>query len=83
MVKSCVVFIAFEEFDNLGIGYLASVLSDAGYETQVIDVREEKEEILKILLQTNPILVGFSIVYQFYISAFAGLIAYLRKGGVV
>jgi len=77
-----VVFIAFEEFDNLGIGYLSSVLSDAGYESHVIDVRKEKEEILKDLLKANPILVGFSIVYQFYISAFAGLIAYLRKGGV-
>lgn len=82
MNNSRVVFIAFEEFDNLGIGYLSSILSDSGYETLVIDVRKEKEEILKNLLKANPILVGFSIVYQFYISAFADLIGYLRKGGV-
>lgn len=82
MTNGRVVFIAFEEFDNLGIRYLASLLSDAGYETMVIDVRKEREEILKNLLKTNPILVGFSIVYQFYISAFASLIAYFRKGGI-
>lgn len=82
MINNRVVFIAFEEFDNLGIGYLSSVLSDAGYETRVIDVRKEKEEILKTLLKANPILIGFSIIYQFYISAFAALIAYLRKGGI-
>ena len=56
--------IAFEEFDNLGTGYLASVLSDAGYESIIIDVRIEKEEILEKLLDANPFIVGFSVVFE-------------------
>lgn len=82
MKRSPVVLIAFEEFDNLGTGYLASVLSDAGYESIIIDVRIEKEEILEKLLDANPFIVGFSVVFEFYIYAFANLISYLRKQGV-
>jgi radical SAM superfamily enzyme YgiQ (UPF0313 family) len=82
MNKRPVVLIAFEEYDNLGTGYLASVLSDGGFETLVIDVRNDKKEILLNLLDANPSIVGFSIIFQFYIYAFADLISYLRKGGV-
>ncbi len=77
-----VVFVAFEEYDNLGIGYLMSALSDGGFDSFKIDVRDEKEKILNTLLNINPIVVGFSVVFQFYIYAFSNLISYLRKGGV-
>jgi anaerobic magnesium-protoporphyrin IX monomethyl ester cyclase len=83
MKKSPVVLIAFEEFDNLGTGYLVSFLSDDGFDSLVIDVRIEKEEILRNLLNVNPFIVGFSVVFEFYIYAFANLISYLRKQGVV
>ena len=43
-----VAFIAFKQFDNLGIGYMASVLSEAGYQTMIIDFQSDKKVILKI-----------------------------------
>ena len=82
MDKHPVVLIAFEEFDNLGIGYLRSVLSESGISTTVIDFRYENEKILEMLLKLNPILVGFSVIFQFYIKAFAELANYIRKGGI-
>jgi anaerobic magnesium-protoporphyrin IX monomethyl ester cyclase len=82
MNKHPVVLIAFKESDNLGIGYLASVLSEKGINTAVIDFRYSKEKILKILLKLNPSIVGFSVIFQFYIEAFAELINYIRKGGI-
>jgi anaerobic magnesium-protoporphyrin IX monomethyl ester cyclase len=82
MTNRPVVFIAFEEFDNLGIGYLSSVLSNAGYDTRIIDFRYGKEEILKILLRLNPLLVGFSVIFQYHIYEFGELILYLRNGGI-
>jgi anaerobic magnesium-protoporphyrin IX monomethyl ester cyclase len=77
-----VAFVAFKEFDNLGVGYLASVLSEAGYESSVIDFREGKEKILNILKSQNPILIGFSIIFQYHIYEFRELLKYLRKGGI-
>jgi radical SAM superfamily enzyme YgiQ (UPF0313 family) len=81
-MNSKVALIAFKEFDNLGIGYLASVLSDAGYDPLIIDFQSDKKKILKILKDQKPVLVGFSVIFQYHIYEFRDLIRYLRKGGV-
>lgn len=75
-------FIAFEEFDNLGVRYMASVLSDAGFEISIIDFREDKKEILKTLKKEKPLLVGFSIIFEYHINEFSKLIEFLRNGGI-
>ena len=77
-----VVFVAFEEFDNLGVGYLSSVLSEAGYESSVIDFKDKKEAVLKTLKKLKPLIVGFSVIFQYHIYEFEELIRYLRKGGI-
>lgn len=77
-----IFFIGFEDFDNLGVGYMSSVLLNAGYHVSVIDFREQKTEILELLKKTNPLIVGFSLVFQFHIYKFAELIGYLRENGI-
>ena len=77
-----VVLVAFKEFDNLGVGYLASVLSEAGYEPQIVDFRIGKEELLAIIKKLNPMIVGFSVIFQYYINDFREVINYLRKSGI-
>jgi anaerobic magnesium-protoporphyrin IX monomethyl ester cyclase len=77
-----VIFIAFREFDNLGVGYVASVLSEAGYKPIIIDFQSGKKEILEILKNQKPIIVGFSVIFQYHIYEFEELIGYLREGGI-
>ena len=77
-----VVFIAFEEFDNLGIGYLSSMLSENGLQSSIIDFRKGKEEILYELLRTKPLIVGFSVIFQYHIYEFEELIVWLRNKGI-
>jgi anaerobic magnesium-protoporphyrin IX monomethyl ester cyclase len=77
-----VVFIAFEQAENLGIGYMAAVLAKAGYKTRVIDFRYKNEEILKLLVKHNPILVGFSVIFQYHIGSFRELVDTLRSNGI-
>ena len=77
-----VIFIAFEEFDNLGVRYLVSVLSEAGYKSQIIDFQWGKNKILKTLKEVKPLLVGFSLIFQYHIYEFQELISYLRKEGI-
>lgn len=77
-----VVLIAFKEFDNLGVGYLASVLSEDGYETCIIDFRSRKEDILGTIRRLKPLIVGFSVIYQYYIYEFQQLVSYLRQSGI-
>jgi anaerobic magnesium-protoporphyrin IX monomethyl ester cyclase len=82
MSNSPVVFVAFKEFDNLGVGYLASVLTEEHYEPLIIDFSDGKEEILKNIKKLNPLIVGFSVIFQYYIYEFKELINYLRESGV-
>ncbi|MDF1576450.1 MAG: radical SAM protein [Bacteroidales bacterium] len=82
MNSNSVVFIAFQERENLGIGYMHAILSGAGYKVSTIDVRKDKAEILEELRELDPILVGFSVIFENHICDFQELIAYLRSGGI-
>ncbi len=70
------------EYDNLGIGYMSAVLSGKGFRTRVIDVRGKRSVILGTLKKLEPLLIGFSVIYQYNINKFADLIAFLRNGGI-
>lgn len=82
MKKRPVVFVGSLEYTNLGIGYMAALLSEAGFETIIIDLRNSKEEILEIVKGLNPLLIGFSVIYQYHIEWFIDLALYLRKNGI-
>ncbi|MCJ7446628.1 MAG: B12-binding domain-containing radical SAM protein [Bacteroidales bacterium] len=77
-----VVLVAINEYDNLGVGYLSTVLSAAGFETRIISLDRNNADILKILRKLDPQLVGFSVIFQYHIDLFKNLIGYLRKKGV-
>jgi len=74
-----VFFIAFLEQDNLGVGYLSSVLLENSIDVKIIDFRDGKEFILHQALEHNPIIIGFSIIFQYHIDEFRDLINYLRS----
>jgi radical SAM superfamily enzyme YgiQ (UPF0313 family) len=76
------VFVAFQERENLGIGYMHAILSGAGYDVNIIDVRKEKQEILQELYEQDPLLVGFSVIFENHIYDFQELIQYLRTNDI-
>jgi anaerobic magnesium-protoporphyrin IX monomethyl ester cyclase len=82
MKKPLVVFVTINEYDNLGIGYLSSVLSEAGYVVRIVDFNKKDNDILRIIKKLDPLLVGFSVVYQYHIGLFRDLIIYLRDNGI-
>ena len=77
-----VVLVGFQRHSNLGIGYLAATLQRWGYWVEVFDFEADRQEILEAVKVLNPILVGFSLIFQSYISWFGLLIRYLRDNGV-
>lgn len=82
MSENPVVFVTFKEFDNLGVGYVASMLSANGYRSHIIDFRNSREEILELVTKENPLVIGFSVIFQYHIYEFRDLIDYLRRSGV-
>lgn len=75
-----VVLIAYGEEDNLGVGYLMSVLNQAGISTRMIDFRYDNADILEGIRRYDPIVVGFSVIYESCINEFVRLARFLRKG---
>ena len=77
-----VVFITVMDYDNLGVGYMAALLSDEGFHTRILDFDMTKPDLLKIIRRLDPLIIGFSVIFHNHIERFAGLIYYLRTNGV-
>jgi anaerobic magnesium-protoporphyrin IX monomethyl ester cyclase len=77
-----VMLIGFQEQANLGLGYLAATLRREGYPVTVFDFEQEREQILAAAKALDPVLIGFSLIFQFYVETFDALIRYLRDNGV-
>lgn len=77
-----VLLIGFQHQGNLGLGYLASTLRERGYQVVTCDFEAEPDSIVRIALDNGPMIIGFSLIFQFYIKQFAALIRKLRDAGV-
>jgi anaerobic magnesium-protoporphyrin IX monomethyl ester cyclase len=75
------MLVGFQNQGNLGLGYLAAVLRRAGYAVQVVDIEQDPVEIVRIARELNPILIGFSLIFQFFIDRYAALLYLLRSDG--
>ena len=77
-----VVLIGFQKQGNLGIGYLAATLANRGYRVKVLDFEDSADEILEVIEKDPPVVVGFSLIFQFYLPRFRALMQYLRERGI-
>src|ERR1035437_8567599 len=81
-ISQSVMLVGFQHQGNLGLGYLAATLRKAGYEVEVSDFEADGSRIVALAQATRPIIVGFSLIFQFYLPQFTALIRRLRQGGV-
>src|ERR1041384_7834068 len=76
------MLVGFQHQGNLGLGYLAAVLRQYGYTVRVVDIEQPPDEILRIAKEINPVLIGFSLIFQFFFAHHAALLYVLRQHGV-
>ncbi|HEY6351719.1 MAG TPA: radical SAM protein [Candidatus Angelobacter sp.] len=81
-VSRPVILVGFQEQTNLGLGYLASLLRKHGYHVEILDFQQPREEILQAAQMLNPVVIGFSLIFQFFVDRFQEMAAYLRENGV-
>ena len=77
-----VVLIGFKRQGNLGLGYLTATLERYGYPVEILDFEDPADVILATIQRVDPVLVGFSLIFQFYVQRFEELACYLRTNGV-
>ncbi|MEW6363156.1 MAG: radical SAM protein [Acidobacteriota bacterium] len=82
MSSNQIAFVAYLDHDNLGVGYIASILLEKGFAITLVDMREPFPTILESLLNPRPLITGFSIVFQYHLDEFRNLMTYLREGGL-
>src|SRR5438128_659725 len=80
--RARVVLIGFQDQGNLGMGYLSAVLREHGCSAQMIDVRDAPDAIAERLLQWRPLVVGFSLIFQFFLPQYRKLAQRLREAGI-
>lgn len=76
-----VLLVGFQKQSNLGLGYLASVLRAFGYRVIIADVTAAPEDLARIATTERPLLVGFSLIFQFYIRKYRAQVRALRAAG--
>src|SRR3974390_2842366 len=77
-----VMLVGFQHQGNLGVGYLGSPLRQAGYSVITGDFEASRAEIVRTALEGDPMIIGFSLIFQFYVKQFRSLIRELRDAGV-
>ena len=77
-----VLLVGYQDQGNLGMGYLASVLDEHGHSVELIDVRDGPEAVAARVRESQPLVVGFSLIFQFFLPQFRDVAALLRAQGV-
>jgi anaerobic magnesium-protoporphyrin IX monomethyl ester cyclase len=80
--RADVVLIGFQDQGNLGMGYLAAVLQRHGCMAEMIEVRDSPETIAARLHECQPLLVGFSLIFQFFLPQYRRIAQHLRGAGI-
>src|SRR5260370_42546833 len=77
-----IALIVYQDQGNLGMGYLAAVLHRHGYKAEMIDIRDGGAKIAARLLTRPPLVVGFSLIFQFFLPQSRRVAAHLRSVGI-
>src|SRR5437667_9731273 len=77
-----VMLIGYQDEENLGLGYLSATLRRFGYRVLVFNFNADRDEIVAAVHDEKPLLIGLSLIFQFYLPRFAVLARNLRAGRV-
>jgi anaerobic magnesium-protoporphyrin IX monomethyl ester cyclase len=77
-----IMLVGFQHQGNLGLGYLTSVLRRYGYTVHVVDIEQSPDEIVRTAREIDPVLIGFSLIFQFFIERYGELLRELRAHGL-
>ncbi len=80
--KKTVVLVGYQDQGNLGLGYLAAVLQNNSYTVKIIDFKIGDQAILNFINQYKPVVVGFSLIFQYFLPQLSRIISLLRANNI-
>ena len=76
------VLVGYQDQGNLGMGYLAAALQEHGYTVELCEVRDGPGKIEALVRRAQPAVVGFSLIFQFFLPQFRRVAMHLRRAGI-
>lgn len=76
------LLVGYQDQGNLGMGYLAAVLQANGHTVELVDVRDGPGALAARARAARPMVVGFSLIFQFFLPQFRAVAARMRAAGV-
>jgi anaerobic magnesium-protoporphyrin IX monomethyl ester cyclase len=77
-----VVLVGYQDQGNLGMGYLAACLRAHGFTVELCEVRDGPDRVADVVARARPAVVGFSLIFQFFLPQFRRVAAHLRQAGI-
>lgn len=78
-----VLLLGYEDEENLGLRYITAYLKKNCVSVGIIPLQDMDNDILlDTILQADPRIIGFSMIFQRMLPDFSDLISYLRLNGV-
>ncbi len=77
-----IALIGYQDQGNLGMGYLSAVLQQRGHTVQMINIRDGPDNIAERLVSRQPLVVGFSLIFQAFLPRFRRVASRLREAGI-
>ena len=81
-VRTQVLLVGYEDRDNLGIRYLLSSLQAAGYSGDIVRYSSDPSALIARAREEGPLLIGFSLIFQYMAPDFGRVITELRAAGI-
>ncbi len=76
------MLIGYQDQGNLGMGYLAAVLQQQGRRVEMLEIRDGPEAIVERLAGREPLVVGFSLIFQYFLPQYRHVAMRLREAGI-
>ncbi len=78
-----VLLVGYEKQQNLGLRSILAYVRAKGYRAEIVPfARDCPEAVLRAARAFKPRVIGFSLIFQFALGEFAGLMRTLRQNGV-
>ena len=77
-----IALIGYQDQGNLGLGYLAAVVERRGWKATLYDIRDGGASLARRIKSSKPLIVGFSLIFQFFLPRYREVARELRAAGI-
>ncbi|WP_294540284.1 radical SAM protein [uncultured Rhodoblastus sp.] len=77
-----IALVGYQDQGNLGLGYLAAVVERRGWNATLYDIRDGGDALARRLKSRKPLIVGFSLIFQFFLPQYREVARELRAAGI-